>query len=321
MGLSVNGAENLVLDSIKITKMNQFNEFTFSPQSGAVKAVRSWHTTIVNSEIRDNNSHGVWFDQSNFDARIAGNAIVDNVGAGVFFEISDDLLLINNYISSKVGQPVKLAGSSGLKLVNNTIVGGVDPLGLYTDSRSKPGCSDPAQPLCPGSYRSERDNYHAHAATMDWIPRLDLMLNNVIAFPSSSGFCGQKVPLCITLTNADAAVPLSRIIHAADPSRNIPRTQIDGNVYANGTGSVIDIRERAEQLPSATAFGAAMAGPPVHIDKMEARGLSGDVYVNPDGSPTATLSGLHQKAVPIPSDDVINEFVPAGTRHYGVLKM
>ena len=255
MGVSVNGTENLVLDSVRITEMNQFNEFTFSPQSGAIKTSRTWHTKILNSEISDNNSHGVWFDQSNFDAQIANNTIVGNRGAGVFFEISDNLLLINNYIRSDSGQPVKLAGSSGLKIVNNTIVGGKDPVGLYTDSRSKPGCSDPSQPLCEGSYRSERDNYHPRLPTMDWMPRLDLMLNNIVAHPAIDGFCGNKTPFCITETNADATVPLNQILHKADAARGIPRTRrIDGNVYVNGSGSLIAIREKAVTLSHSQPF-------------------------------------------------------------------
>ena len=130
---------------------------------------------------------------------------------------------------------------------------------------------------------------------------------------------GDVTPFCITLTNANAAVSLKQIIHAAEPGRRIPKTQIDGNVYANGAESVIGIREQVSGFGSAAAFSAAMTKPPVGIGGLEARGLSGDSYVNPDGSPTAALNALHQQAARVPSDPVINEYIRAGTRHYGVL--
>ena len=108
--------------------------------------------------ITNNNSHGLWFDQSNVDVDVVGNTITGNAGSAVFFEISDDLLMVNNYVRSTGGaRALKIAGSSGVKLLNNTIVGGADPIGVYVDSRSKPGCADPSQPLCAGSYSSDRD--------------------------------------------------------------------------------------------------------------------------------------------------------------------
>jgi trimeric autotransporter adhesin len=188
-GIGINGTDNFALENSKLTDMNTFDEFTHSPASGAIKTARTWYTKVIGNYIAGNHSHSVWFDISNYQTVIANNTIVDNDGTGVFYEISDDLLLINNYIkSSKTSaQPVKLAGSSGLKLINNTMIGGRDPIGVYTDDRSMPGCANPANPPC-GEWGGLRDSYHPYLATMDWIPRIDLMINNITGYATGSSF-------------------------------------------------------------------------------------------------------------------------------------
>jgi hypothetical protein len=315
MGVSANITDNLTLDSVKLTNMNQFNEFTHSPQSGALKTSRTRYTKVLNSYIASNNSHGLWFDQSNIDVDVANNQILDNAGSGLFFEISDDLLLINNYIRATGGaQAVKLAGSSGLKLVNNTIYGGSSPIGIYTDNRSIVGCADPSKPLCADSYNSDRDSIRTYSTKLDWMPRLDLMLNNIIAYPNTSGYCGTTI-VCITLTNGSASTTIQAVIHKAESARGIPQTQINGNVYANGSGNLLNAPSAYTSL---TTFANAMAGSPVGISGFEANGRAGNSWVNSDGSPTATLTAVHNQAPAVPTDADINQYIPAGTRHYGV---
>jgi hypothetical protein len=318
MGISATLTDDLTLDSVKLTDMNQFNEFTFSPQTGALKTSRTWHTKVLNSDVSNNNSHALWFDQSNYDVQVANNTLTDNKGSSVFFEISDNLLLINNYIRSTSGQPVKLAGSSGLKLVNNTIVGGPDAVGVYTDNRSKPGCANPSQPLCANSYGSDRDNVRTLPSTMDWMPRVDLMLNNIIAYPAANGFCGVRTALCATQTNGDATVTLQSIFHQADASRGIPQTRLDGNVYTNVAGIIFAYNTPQGRHSTTEALSGALATAPVNLAGQEARGLAGDSYVTADGTPTPVLAALHNQAADIPNDPAINAYLRAGTRHYGV---
>lgn len=314
VAIGANYTDNLTLDGMRITNANPFGEFVNSPESGALKATAADGTRVLNSYIADNNSQGLWFDQSDYHTDVANNTILDNGGAGVFYEISDDLLLANNYIVSKGGNAVKLAGSSGLKLVNNTIVGGPDALGVYTDSRSKPGCSVPGQPLCAGSYNSDRDNVRPHQATMDWIPRIDLMLDNIIAYPTAAGYCGASSGGCITLSNSGATVAAGTIIHKADSLR--PQTQINGDVYANGVGRILSVGGTG--YASTGAFSTAMASQ-TGISGLEANGLAGNNYVNADGTPTSSLSAVNAQAPATPTDTRINQYVPAGTHHYGSL--
>ena len=319
MGVSATGTTSLTLDHDNISNMNQFGEFTTSPQSGSLKTSRTWYTKVLNSKIMNDQSQGIWFDESNYDATVAGNDIENNTGTGLFFEISDDLYAANNYIkSSGSARAVKLSASSDLYLVNNTIVGGADPVGVYVDPRSIPGCSDPSQPLCTGALNSNRDNYHGFRSSITWLPSITLFAKNIIAYPSAQGYCSSTNALCITQTNGAANVALTTIIHPADSAKGIPQTVIDGNVYANGSGNIIDTVAQGN-FTTLSDFTSTMAGSPVNSGGLEAHGLAGNTYINSDGSPTSLLSAKERSAYPVPTDTNINPYVPAGMLHYGVL--
>lgn len=321
MGVSPVYTDRMTFDKMLITGMNPHNEFSFSPQSGAIKTSRTRQTKVLNSDINNNNSHGIWFDQSNIDADIADNHVTDNSGTGVFYEISHDILLIDNYIDASAGQQaVKLAGSSGLKLVNNTLLGGRDPVGIYVDSRSKPGCANPTLPLCAGANPSSQDTIRPYDPDLTWIPSLDLMINNILAYPAVGGLCGTTVStgMCITDSNQTATVPLQTVIHQANASRGLPRTQISGNVYANGTGNII--RTPIGNYTTTAAFATAMAAAPVNIAGFEANGRTGNSWVAPTGTPTPALSAVHAEATPLPTDVDINQYLAPNTRHFGVTR-
>jgi hypothetical protein len=314
MGINATYTDDLTLDAVKVTNLNRFGEFTFSPQSGALKTSRTRRTKVLHSVITGNNSHGLWFDQSNVDVDVAGSLLTDNAGTALFFEISDDLTLINCEIRASGGaRAVKLAGSSGLKLVNNTIVGGADPIGIYVDSRSLPGCADPAHALCSGSYSSDRDTVRSHPATLDWMPRLDLMLNNVVVSPTAVGYCASITALCITDHNGSASKPVETVLHQADSARALPASRLDGNVYLNGTQDIIDTV--IGRYRSTDAFSTAMAGKPVDLAGLESSGHSGASWVQANGTPTAALTAA--QAPPIPVDANLNQYLPAGLRHFG----
>lgn len=329
--VNANQTDNFTFDSVKITDTDPFDEFASSPASGALKTSRTRGTKIFNSYIANNKSHGLWFDQSNINVAVVKNLIRDNYGAGVFFEISDGLTLANNYIAapaSGTGQPVKMAGSSGLRLVNNTIVGGTDPFGVYIDSRSGAACAASASACLPGSgtYPGDRQGRFASSIgnTMDWMPRIDVMVNNIIAFPRTSSFCGgsQTLGLCIMLAHSvGTSTTLDQVIHKADPTRNLPQTIIDGNVYANGTANII--RDGLKNYTSVAAWTTSLAGSPVLIPGMDAKGKSGNSWLNSDGTATSALATANTQAYVIPAytgtNAVINQYIPAGTQVYGAL--
>lgn len=316
MGVSATYTDYLKLDGVHISRLNQFDEFTSSPQSGALKTSRTRYTKVLNSVITNNRSHGLWFDQSNYDVDVANNRITDNTGTGVFFEISDDLLLINNYIKATgEGRPTRLAGSSGLKIINNTIVGGADSLGVFTDTRSIAGCAVDAS-KCQGAstYSSDRDTVRPKIATMDWMPRIDAMYNNIIAYSTNAGWCGNTTT-CISVSSENASAPIQTIIHKADSGRGIPQTFINGNVYANGSNRIITASNKAYY--NLSGFTSAMAASPVYISGIDINSKLGNSWVNADGSPTSALAAKHGEAIAIPTNADINTYIAAGTKYYG----
>lgn len=324
MGLTVLFTDRLTVDGAKITGMNQFSEFLVSPQSGGIKTSRTWYTVVKNSVVRDNKSKGVWFDQSNYDAVVANNHIAYNAldasdvsSSNLFYEISDKILIINNYFEQSGSTPnVITAGSSGVSLINNTIVGGAAPLVIASDNRSLPGCADPEQPLCANSYNSDRDSVRQHLTTMDWMPRLDYMVNNIVAYPTGYSYCGHIDAVCIKQVSGAVSITLESMIHQADGARGIPRTYMNRNVYANGTGRLYTMQSVGQyyDLGSVTTV---LAASPVSIPGMEANGIAGNSMVASDGKPTASLAALHNQAEPTPTDALINQYLPAGSRHFG----
>ncbi len=320
MGVSASITDDFTMDAVKVIGLDPYDEFSSSPQSGALKTSRTWRTKVINSEILDNKSHGLWFDQSNYQVVVANSTFSGNTGSTVFFEISDDLLFINNYVKAGGGEALKIAGSSGVKLINNTLVGGKNILGIYTDSRSVPGCvSSSANCLGASNYSSDRDAVHTRPVTLDWMPRIDLMINNIIAHPTSSQYCGTNA-VCITESNPPASAALNTIIHKADASRGIPQTQMNGNVYANGTAGTNQIiwASSAGNWKTLPLFISAMQNAPVGIPNLESNGQYGNSWVNADGSPSTSLLGIHSQAFAVPTNAIINQYIPAGTKHYGV---
>ena len=317
MGVSATYATHVAMNRLLIGGLNQFGEFSASPQSGALKTSRSRHLVVRNSVIADNRSYGLWFDQSTVNVDLVRNRITGNSGSGVFFEISDDLLMVDNYIRGKGQRAVLLSGSSGLKLVNNTVVGGASPLVVSTDLRSRPGCADPRQPLCTGSMASDRDTLRPRPAALDWMPRIDLMLNNVIAHPAGSDWCGVRVPMCITLASGSARTTLNAVIHRAHPARGIPATVMNGNVYVSASREAVRTSNAA--YPTAAALGKALRAAPFRIAGAESRARSGARWVTADGRPTGALKAAHKQAARVPKNAELNRYIPAGTARYGAV--
>lgn len=317
MGVSALATNYFTLDHDDVSNMNQLNEFTSSPQSGSLKTSRTWYTTVKNSKITNDNTVGIWFDQSNYKVTVANNYFQGNTGANIFFEISDFLYAVNNFIDARGSlNGIEMSGSTDTYVVNNTIIGGQDTVASYIDSRSIAGCSTGANGSC-GPSSSDIDNYHTHQATLTWIPTINLVLNNIISRPDGVRYCGTSSTFCMTYTRSETSETLNTLIHKADASNNIPQTLFDGNVMANGSGLVMNIPSYGTYT-SLSAFSSAMAGSPVSISGFEVHGLVGNQYVNTDGSPTSALSSQESNAAAVPTDSYINPYVPAGTKHYGV---
>ena len=324
MGINLLYNTGVVFDSLRITGMDPWDEFASSPASGAIKTSRISHSVMKNSYFGNNSSQGVWYDQSNFDADVFNNTFegsgISGESSMFFWEISHGLDFYNNVIIAPTSTALKIAGSSGVRILNNTVVGGKDTLGIYADNRSlldcaKKGTIAGSGAACPG-FSSDRwaATWEAMPAEMDWLTRVTTVQGNIFAYPVGAGLCGGSVPLCIARINAQANLKLDEML----PSE----VMFDCNVYAVNSGDLV-----RHTNPTSTAMIAyadlqsltsAMAGPSPYPDiSMEENALAGSQYVGADGKPTSAL--IHSSsACAFPTDEMMNETIPAGTRHYGV---
>lgn len=329
----------------ELIRSNSDGEFSGAPQLGGIKATKNDRLRVENLNIRDNVGPGLWMDQSNYDVEVANSHITNNSETALFFEISHGLSLVNNYIVNPGdSSTLRLAGSSGIKLVNNTIVGGADVIGVYTDARSKNYGSNRPCSEHSARYRQGGDHWRdcnvgstsdfdrarpgAYGGGsnltpgMKWKPKIDLMVNNIIANPSGKGNCGKKVTLCaisyLAWNGVNASVEANSIFHK--------KSIIDGNLYQTG-GALVKMHTASGQrgtftadtlreLKNSAGFGASYYG----LD-VESHGKNADVgtWVGSDGKPKPKLDSIHGDAASSPNDPAVTKYVPAGTKHYGAL--
>ncbi|MGB7980661.1 MAG: right-handed parallel beta-helix repeat-containing protein [Candidatus Nanopelagicales bacterium] len=357
MGSVVLYADDVTLTGSSFDRVNAQQEFWGGPQSGAMKATKTHRMKVLNSSVSNVWGHALWWDQSNFDVTVANNRLVNNSHSSVFFEISHGLTMVNNYILGPAGGPgaeghsaVRLAGSSGVRLVNNTIMRAPVGVGVYTDPRSKKydsdgngsrdrWCSEHSVRYggggnsgtdCNVPYTSDFDYARpgAYSPTgaanltpgMTWSPAIDMMINNVIAdqsgvMPDGWTPCGGRTPLCVY------AYLGSPVVDVAPNSIFSPGAKLDGNIYQTDGTQIAAVVTRsgsggALKAKTLTELRSAFAASPFTLS-VESNGRSGSGWVNADGTATAQLVAIDGQAAPVPSDAGVNKYTPANSRHYG----
>ena len=125
MGLG-GAKDDLSLIKVRVANTNAQREFNKGPRAGGVKLSKAHNTRVEDCEFLDNYGYALWFDQSCYGAVVAGTKFINNQGASLFYEISHDLTAVNNLMIAgpETDFNLRLAASSGLKIVNNTIIGG-----------------------------------------------------------------------------------------------------------------------------------------------------------------------------------------------------
>ncbi len=350
IGTSQLYTDDATISNSVITHSNYHREFTTAPKSGGIKATKTHRMAVVNSEISMNNGHGIWWDQSNYDATLANSDLRDNSDSALFYEISHGLAMVNNIVTRN-GSPsssptVRLAGASGVIVVNNTIVGGQVPFALAGDPRSKSygaskrPCAEHTERYrqggsiasdCPPALSSDLDKARPGAfgspnltPELDWVPSASVIQNNIFAnpVPGSGGICPGGYPLCVKAYSGPSSNPELKI-----PANEIlPKGLImNGNIYQSD-GEVAEVLTSAGQQGGFTAQsvaelrGSTGLGSAFYGLNVEGKGLAGLGFVTPDGQETAKLVGLHGNAAPVPNKPSITPYLSAGTVHYGALR-
>jgi parallel beta-helix repeat protein len=108
----------------------EYNETlaTAADESGGIKLHFAHRVRIEGNLIRGNDCSGVWLDNNWREARITRNCIVGNAGAGVFMELGDGPMLIDNNVIAYTRGGMSLAGdgiyshdASGVTVAHNLL--------------------------------------------------------------------------------------------------------------------------------------------------------------------------------------------------------
>ncbi len=97
---------------------------------GGTKFVKTRNLIVRNNYVHDNTEHGLWVDIDNVDTLIEGNRVVDNTGAGIFFEISYGAVIRNNYVEGNASvrgsiwhySGIFVSSSRDVEIYGNTLV-------------------------------------------------------------------------------------------------------------------------------------------------------------------------------------------------------
>ena len=145
LGISGGYADNLTLTQVLSTQNND-EHFNIAPVSGGIKLGHTRGVRVTSSSFSGNYGHGFWEDMSCFDTIIRQSTFTDNVGTGIFLEISAKAIVGDNLIARNQEFGIKVNNTSNVKIWNNTFVGNGRPLNI----RPEPGAT-PTGPTLPST--------------------------------------------------------------------------------------------------------------------------------------------------------------------------
>jgi len=113
--------QNILIEGNE-TNYNNYRTFYMDWEAGGIKVGPSDNTiTISQHKSISNKGHGIWFDGFCGNITIDRCTVADNLGAGIFYEISDDALISNNLVLRNAKQGIYVSASDHVKVYNNTI--------------------------------------------------------------------------------------------------------------------------------------------------------------------------------------------------------
>jgi hypothetical protein len=144
-GISFGPADDVTVSYNEISFNNSAN-FDFG-WGGATRSLQSSNVMFLGNYVHDNNGHGLWSDGDNINVTYDSNTVENNVGVGIFHEISYDATIKNNIVrwndimvvhhSICWGANIYLNDSQNVEIYGNTVeaTDGTNGIGLYDIER------------------------------------------------------------------------------------------------------------------------------------------------------------------------------------------
>jgi parallel beta-helix repeat protein len=136
-------------------------------ERGGTKFAGTENIQLINNHVHHNNGPGLWADMNARHMLFANNTVVGNSKAGVYYEISYDAVIRDNYIEGNGfgfdpwlwGGGIVISSSPNVEISGNTVVNNADGIGAVEQDRSR----DPAR---YGPLRIENLYVHHNTVTM-----------------------------------------------------------------------------------------------------------------------------------------------------------
>lgn len=149
-GLHANNADRLQIKNVSVVR-NNAERFNPTPFGGGIKITKSRGVSVTSSVVSNNYANGLWCDQSCYNLQVVNSDLSNNLGAGLFYEISAKATFANNVILGNL-TGLMVQNSSGVEIWNNAISGVSRTLTFDQDPRTYAGTSygqDPRYPNDP----------------------------------------------------------------------------------------------------------------------------------------------------------------------------
>lgn len=124
MGIGANQAYNLVLTNSLVTG-NNAEHFNDIPVAGGIKITRSRNVTVSGNNVSNNDGGGIWFDESCYNLKIAGNTANDNSTTGIQLELSDTAIIAGN-TSTGTRTGIQVINTGNVRIYNNELGANAD---------------------------------------------------------------------------------------------------------------------------------------------------------------------------------------------------
>jgi parallel beta-helix repeat protein len=120
LGLQGNKSDKSVIVGNVMTGNNTAH-FKIIPVAGGMKITSSRGLRILDNDVEDNGSAGIWLDEGCAKAVIARNVVRHNTGHGIQFEISDGALIVGNVVVDNARYGIRILESGHVRVWNNTV--------------------------------------------------------------------------------------------------------------------------------------------------------------------------------------------------------